>query len=107
MSEAVPLSVVLVHVDRALTGMTVTLRELGDELANADPGVPGANTAYQIVRHCCGVLEFWGGQVLANRPITRDRPAEFTSSGSVDELILLVQRQRDAFTEDLTGFDGA
>lgn len=107
MSETVPLSVVLVHIDRALTGMTVTLRELGDELANAQPTVPDANTAYQIVRHCCGVLEFWGGRVLADRPISRDRAAEFSSSGSVDELILLVQRQRDAFTEDLLGFDGS
>lgn len=107
MSEAVPLDVVLVHIDRALTGMTTTLRELGDELANADPGLPGGNTAYQIVRHCCGVMEFWGGRVLADRSITRNRDAEFSSSGSVDDLILLVQRQRDAFTDDLAGFEGA
>ncbi|WP_460599188.1 mycothiol transferase [Flexivirga lutea] len=106
MSEAVPLDVVLVHVDRALDGMTATLRDLGDDLANAETGLPGGNTAYQIVRHCCGVLEFWGGQVLADRPITRDRPAEFTSSGTVEELIDLVTRQRASFGADLRGFDG-
>ena len=106
MSEAVPLDVVLVHVDRALNGMTETLRELGDDLVNADTGLPGGNTAYQIVRHCCGVLEFWGGQVLADRPITRDRPAEFTSSGTVEELAAIVEQQRAAFRADLAGFDG-
>lgn len=107
MSEAVPLDVVLVHVDRALDGMTATLRELGDELVNAQTGLPGGNTAYQIVRHCCGVLEFWGGQVLADRPITRDRPAEFTSSGTVDEVLDLLKRQRALFATDLAGFDGS
>ena len=106
MSEAVPLDVVLVHVDRALNGMTATLRDLGDDLVNAGTDLPGGNTAYQIVRHCCGVLEFWGGQVLADRPITRDRPAEFTSSGTVDELVALVELQRAAFRSDLEGFDG-
>lgn len=106
MSEAVPLDVVLIHVDRALDGMTATLRELGDDLANAETDLPGGNTAYQIVRHCCGVLEFWGGQVLADRPITRDRLAEFTSSGTVDELVVLVEQQRAAFRSDLDGFDG-
>ncbi|MFC6705884.1 DUF664 domain-containing protein [Flexivirga alba] len=106
MSEAVPLDVVLIHVDRALNGMTATLRELGDDLTNTETGLPGGNTAYQIVRHCCGVLEFWGGQVLADRPITRDRLAEFTSSGTVDELVALVEQQRAAFRSDIQGFDG-
>lgn len=106
MSEAVPLDVVLIHVDRALGGMTATLQDLGDDLINAETGLPGGNTAYQIVRHCCGVLEFWGGQVLAGRPITRDRLAEFTSSGTVEELTAIVERQRTAFRSDLEGFDG-
>lgn len=106
MSEAVPVDVVMVHVDRALNGMTATLRDLGDDLVNIETGLPGGNTAYQIVRHCCGVLEFWGGQVLAGRPITRDRPAEFTSSGTVEELVALVEQQRAAFRADLGDFDG-
>lgn len=106
MSEAVPLDVVMVHVDRALNGMTATVRDVGDDLVNAETGLRGGNTAYQIVRHCCGVLEFWGGRVLADRQITRDRPAEFTSSGTVEELVAIVEQQRVAFWSDLDGFDG-
>lgn len=106
MCEAIPLDVALVHIDRALNGMSATLRELGDDLINTETDLPGGNTAYQIVRHCCGVLEFWGGQVLADRTISRDRPAEFTSSGTVEELVTLVERQRAAFRSDLQGFDG-
>lgn len=106
MSEAIPLDVVLIHVDRALNGVTATLRDLGDDLINAATGLPEGNTAYQIVRHCCGVLEFWGGQVLADRAITRDRLAEFTSSGTVEGLVAMVEQQRVAFRSDLQGFDG-
>ncbi|WP_446664452.1 mycothiol transferase [Flexivirga sp. B27] len=106
MSEAVPLDVVMIHVDRALDGMSATLRDLGDDLVNAGTDLPGGNTAYQIVRHCCGVLEFWGGKVLADRPITRDRPAEFTSSGTVDEIVAIVAEQRAKFRADLQRFDG-
>lgn len=98
---------VLVHIDRALDGIVATVCELGDSLLNAPTGLPGGNTAFQIVAHCCGVLEFWGGQVLADRPIQRDRPAEFEAAGSVAELANLVRRQRDRFTEDLRGFDGS
>ncbi len=106
MTEAISLDVVMIHVDRAPNGMTATLRDLGDDLVNVETGLPGGNTAYQIVRHCCGVLEFWGGQVLADRPITRDRLAEFTSSGNVDELVALVAQQRAAFHSDIQGLDG-
>lgn len=106
MNKAVPVDVVLVHVDRALNGMTATLRELGDVLVNAETDLPGGNTAYQIVRHCCGVLEFWGGQVLADRSITRDRAGEFTASGTVEELVADVEQQREQLRSDLEGFDG-
>lgn len=57
---------VLVHIDRALDGMLATVQGLGDELVNAPTGLPDGNTAFQLVRHCCGVLESWGGRVLAN-----------------------------------------
>ncbi len=98
---------VRVHIDRALNGMVATVGELGDELVNAPTGLPGGNTAYQIVAHCCGVLEFWGGRVLADREITRDRAAEFEASGEVGELLELIRAQRLAFEHDLQGFDGS
>ncbi|MBO1755944.1 DUF664 domain-containing protein [Allobranchiibius sp. CTAmp26] len=100
------LAAVLVHVDRALDGMVATVRQLGDEGVNAPTGLAGGNTAFQLVRHCCGVLEFWGGRVLADRPIERDRAAEFESAGSVSELVALVGVHRDRFRTDLADFDG-
>lgn len=77
----------LFFVDRALDGMTGILLGLGDELANRKPALPGANTPYQVLTHCLGVVEFWGGQVVAGREVHRDRAAEFTAAGPVAELV--------------------
>lgn len=104
--SAVQLVDVLTHVDRALRGMAATLIDLGDDRANATPALPSANSAYQIVTHCLGVMEFWGGQVLADRAITRDRPAEFVARGAVDDLLDRIIEQRVQFGADLAEFDG-
>lgn len=96
----------VVHIDRALDGMLLTARELGDELLNAPTRLPGGNTAFQLVSHCCGVLEFWGGRVLADRPVERDRDAEFSARGTVAELEDLVTGQRARFAVDRCGLDG-
>ncbi len=95
------------HVDLALDGMCATLESLGDDLVNERPDLPGANSPYVIVRHCCGVMEYWGASELVGRPTDRDRDAEFTASGTVVELVGLVRRQRAQFERDLAGFDGA
>lgn len=106
MTGHVPLQVVLLHIDRALDGMRATVTDLGDELANAPTGLAGDNTAYQLLRHCCGVLEWWGGHVLADRPTDRDREAELNSSGTVADLLDLLAAQRRRFAGDLGAFDG-
>ena len=71
------------YVDRAVDQMAVIVTELGDDLANRKPVLPGSNSPYAILRHCLGVMEFWGGQVVAGRDITRDRDAEFRGHGPV------------------------
>ena len=71
------------YVDRAVEAMADIVGDLGDDLANTRPGLPGANSAYAILRHCLGVMEFWGGQVVAGRTVERDREAEFRASGPV------------------------
>ncbi|MGO1053233.1 mycothiol transferase [Crossiella sp. CA198] len=91
----------LFFVDRALDGMTEVLLELGDELANRKPDLPGANTPYQILTHCLGVVAFWGGQVVAGREVERDRPAEFTAAGPVAELVERTAAVRARFDADV------
>ena len=72
---------VLWYADHSLDEMVAILRQLGDETANRRPRLPGANSPFAIVTHCLGVMEFWAGAVIADRPIVRDRDAEFSRDG--------------------------
>jgi hypothetical protein len=92
-------------VDLALRGMARIVADLGDELANARPPYPGANSPYVILTHCLGVMEYWGGATVAGRSIERDRAAEFTASGPVAPLLERVAEARRRLAEDMVGLD--
>jgi hypothetical protein len=91
----------LYFVDRALDGMAAILVVLGDDLANVRPDLPGANPPYAIVTHCVGVVDYWVGHLVAGRPVERDRPAEFTASGPVLELVDRVEAAKRQLRRDL------
>ena len=74
-------------------------------IANTRPGLPGANSPYAILRHCLGVMEFWGGQVVAGRTVDRDRDAEFRASGPVADLIARAQQAQRRFRADIVTAD--
>jgi hypothetical protein len=92
---------VLWYVDHVLCAMTSILTRLGDRLANERPDLPGANSPFALVTHCLGVMEFWAGAMIADRPIVRDRDAEFTATGAVDDLVARVALARRRFAADL------
>jgi hypothetical protein len=92
-------------VDEALDGMISIVTELGDDLANVRPDLPGANSAYVILTHCLGVMAFWGGHAIAGRVISRDRDAEFVAAGRVDELLARVRGARGQLEVDLASLD--
>ncbi|OPF81024.1 hypothetical protein VT50_0210845 [Streptomyces antioxidans] len=80
---------------RAFDGMLGALEDLGDDLGNARPPLPGANSVYAIAYHCVGVADYWIGHIVAGREVDRDRAAEFTAAGSAQEL----RRSVDALFE--------
>lgn len=89
----------LTIIGESLSSMTEILKGLGDELANTRPDLPGANSPYAIVFHCVGVIEHWAGSVIAGLKIPRDRAAEFTATGRVDDLITRVDDVRARLPE--------
>ena len=89
----------LTIIGESLSSMTEILKGLGDELANTRPDLPGANSPYAIVFHCVGVIEHWAGSVIAGLRIPRDRAAEFTATGRVDDLITRVDDVRARLPE--------
>ena len=92
-------------IDHALHRMVSIVVELGDHDANVAPDLPGANSPYAILTHCLGVMEFWGGQMIAGRAIDRDRPAEFRATGAVADLADRAAAARRRLDADLENFD--
>lgn len=96
------------YVDTALVRLLATADELvesgGEELLSRRPDVEGANSVFALVTHCCGVMEHWGGEVIAGRPVNRDRATEFTATGTLAQLEDLVAAQRRRWVEDLRRF---
>ena len=95
------------YTDQAIDELIAIVRELGDELANTRPELAGANSPYAILTHCLGVMEYWAGHVVSGREDHRDRPAEFTASGPVGELIARAQSAREQFNADVAAADPA
>ena len=99
---AVSVTDYLYFVERAVRGMMQIVRELGDERANLQPAIQGANSAYGLLTHCLGVVQYWGGQLVAGRSVERDRLAEFDATGTVDELQIRVENVLNQLATDVT-----
>ncbi|HKS47291.1 MAG TPA: DUF664 domain-containing protein [Amycolatopsis sp.] len=95
----------LYFADRALDGMAGILRDLGDDLANQRPDLPGANPPYVILTHCLGVVNYWVGRLVAGREVVRDRDAEFTAAGPVEDLVARTEAAKLQLREDLARAD--
>ena len=93
--------------DEALGKMVGIVEELGDDLANRRPPFRDANSAYAILTHCLGVMEYWGGATVAERPVQRDRAEEFTAGGAVSGLVRRTEQARRRLREDIVGLDSA
>lgn len=93
------------YVDQAVGALTTIVTGLGDELANQRPALPGANSPYVLLRHSLGVMEYWGGHVVAGREVRRDRDAEFRASGPVAALAAAAEAAKRQFRLDAAAAD--
>lgn len=91
----------LYFIDQQLDAMIAMVEELGDGLANRTLDIAGSNSPYAILTHCLGVIEYWGGHVVAGRPSNRDRAAEFTASGAVADLVARARTSRSRLAQDV------
>ena len=91
----------LMFIDRALDGMMKIVEELGDERANLNPDLPGANSPYAILFHCVAVANYWIGTLLAGRTVERDRNSEFKATGSVEPLGKSVRELQAQLRKDI------
>ena len=92
-------------IERHLEPMLEIVTTLGDSLANRRPGLAGANSPYQLVVHCCGMLEWWSREAILGEPVGRDRAAEFVATGSVEDLRARVEQVSQQLRADLARTD--
>ena len=87
-------------VGRAVRGMAVIVAEMGAD-AHRRPPIPDANSAYALLNHCLGVIDYWAGGLIAGRAVDRDRAAEFDAVGPVDALLARVEPTLAQFRIDI------
>jgi uncharacterized damage-inducible protein DinB len=62
------------------------LKGLSEEQLNRRPDVHGANSGFVIATHVLGNARAWVLGIVCGQPLRRDRPGEFASSGTYEEL---------------------
>jgi hypothetical protein len=92
-------------VERHFDRMMAIAADLGDELVNVRPDLPGGNSVYQLVFHCCGMAEWWTRSAILGLPVERDRDAEFVAAGTVAELRSRVDAVISGMRHDLAVID--
>ena len=91
------------YVRKQIADIRAALKDLTDEQLNQCPDVPGANSAYIIATHVLGNARAWILGIACGQPLSRDRPAEFASSGSYEAL----EKAASALSEEINGaFEG-
>lgn len=103
----------LTFCDESLDGYAACVRSLGDAHVNASltdadgSELSGSNSAFALVAHAVGVMGHWARTVNRGIVLPRDRDAEFTATGTVDEALALLDMGRARLHEDVHACDPA
>jgi len=74
------------YIRKQIADVHAALKGLSEEQLNRRPDVPGANCGYVIATHVLGNARAWVLGIVCGQPLRRDRPGEFASSGTYEEL---------------------
>ena len=74
------------YIRKQIADVHAALKGLSEEQLNRRPDVPGANSGYVIATHVLGNARAWVLGIVCGQPLRRDRPGEFVSSGTYEEL---------------------
>jgi uncharacterized damage-inducible protein DinB len=93
------------YIRKQIADVHASLKGLSDGQLNQSPGVPGANSGYVIATHVLGNARAWVLGIACGQPLSRDRPAEFASSGTHDALGEAARALSGEIDEALSGLD--
>jgi hypothetical protein len=80
------------YLHEKINAILAALKPLSEEELNSAPEIPGANPPFVIATHTYGNIRAWVIGIACGRPLSRDRPAEFRSSGTYDDLAAAARR---------------
>jgi len=93
------------YIRKQITDIYAALQRVNDEQLNQRPDVRGANSGYVIATHVLGNVRAWVLGIACGQPLSRDRPAEFASSGTYDALAKAASALLDEINEALAALD--
>ena len=93
------------YIRKQIADIHAALKGLSDEQLNQRPDVPGSNSGYVNATHVLGNVRAWVLGIACGQPLSRDRPAEFASSGTYDALGTTASALSDEINEALAGLD--
>ena len=74
------------YIREKIAQIHAALRELTEDELNRAPDVPGANSGFVIATHTFGNVRAWVLGIICGEKRGRDRPREFASRGTYEEL---------------------
>ena len=74
------------YIREKIAQLHAALNGLSEDDLNRAPDVPGANSPYVIATHTLGNMRAWVLGIICGQDLRRDRPAEFASRGTYEEL---------------------
>jgi hypothetical protein len=84
-----------------------SLEGLSEAQINWRPPIEGGNSGYVIVEHTLGNARSFVLGIACGQPLRRDRPTEFRSSGSYDDLAEEAQKLLREIEAALAGLDAS
>jgi uncharacterized damage-inducible protein DinB len=93
------------YVRHAFRQMLDIADRLGDDRVNDRPLGSDTNAVAALIVHCCAVTEFWIGHVALGRPSERDRKSEFSSTATVAELHVMLEKTLVQVGQDFAAID--
>src|SRR5438132_215014 len=74
------------YIRKQIADVHAALKGFSEEQLNKQPDAPNANSGYVIATHVLGNARAWVLGIVCGQPLRRDRPGEFVSSGTYEEL---------------------
>lgn len=93
------------YIREKITEIHAALGGLTEEVLNRAPDLTGANSPFVIATHTFGNIRAWVLGIVCGQDLSRDRPAEFSSRGSYEELGIAACKLSGEVETALQGLD--